>query len=1380
MTFNLFGPPTKDDIRVGYIDPDLGFVENATIGEANEYAIKNPGTTFVFRNGNNVVQYLNINEVNQLDPNSLISTDKCEGINQKKECGPPTIQMFGGGGIGAAGNPIIGRDGSLLAVDVVRGGNGYQYPPLVAARDNCNYGTGATLTAVLGEVTETIETYENESDFEDYEIPEDTEVGYGRRYGPDGEDLGEWEPRLYTDPGEDPIRKEVEEYEKIVRRLARVPFWTTRSAKPTKISCSDTRVIPQKYDVTFPAWNEFMNAYAISPVAPSNVKGSDFSGRLFTFEWTEDFPLDGEYTFRGLCDNVAQLYVDNLKVTDLKGFNDSVTPITKSITKGIHNIRIDLLNVPILQTKVLPVSPTEVDFTVFGKGAFKDLSFIFTSEDGKDSFTIDGAKKSNQTRNEKRKIRPNVNYKVVAKEDSKKYRLLEQGLIQKNKKNKEGPEGTSTKIFADYVSSGNDNDDIQITAGSGIFTSSNRRKVKARTTFDLTYRLDQSTSSSNSSSKNSTSSNLQVRKVFNTLDYIGKANRTLWRNNPTASSGDSLISQFGISPFDTTTKQAQTNSFAGTHTIIWDNVNFPVDGSYRIKIAVDDNVKLFIGDKQITHRGFVDISKANKDFNESRTFKAGKYTIRAELEQIKGKPLAKGNPMALAIDIEITTTEQVVVSPKSWNQNPMGISVTIDAPDPAVPKEPAPIQEGRCPPNPIWTTRFPDAKETWYPVKFNGSKSPQGKKEPWAKFFNRYAISPVRPLDTPGSDAGGILFTNSWEIDIPYDGFYKFAAQRDDTARIYVDGNLAFDIKTSGDDIWRDFRNKPKFQKVFISKGRHTIGIELENNKTETFSQISQKIFRTKDWQVSPVSQEYVNVDFVVYRQGGNSSTVPASFTFTSEDGKDSFTIVRPNIDRGTRNDKIKVRSNINYKVVANNSGRTGDSRLEQGLIKSGTQKRETGPGTSNKIFADFIGSSNDNDDLQITALNGTFTSSNKRSVGKRSTFDLVFKVDSSSSKSTSGQLTSGTTVDGVTYQGPTLFHYRDNRWGEFMNNHSLSPVIPGKDGDSKRKSFTWKNVKFPENGQYDITFLADNDARLIIGGVEVLRAQGFGDNPQTFKVNITEGTYDLVVDSEYPYTTSRTNTAQYFKEKNPTGFGIVIRKNVNVRNDYGKSWDENPMGIGAILIPPPCPKIIRGRGVVTDVIVNDPGNGYLRPIPQQQGYPVALRLKEVIVENPGINYSGDEQFDMSNGAELQPVFGPFGKVESVTVLNPGLGFTEYPEIRLISETGVNASFRPVFEVVRDPIVLPERLIQVTDLVGLKQTGYVDGRPYYGSVYYDQGVRYAGFYETVGDPVRIYDTLQESITAKVTTPASAIQRQGTDITNNDPRLNIPGTPENLI
>ena len=99
---------------------------------------------------------------------------------------------------------------------------------------------------------------------------------------------------------------------------------------------------------------------------------------------------------------------------------------------------------------------------------------------------------------------------------------------------------------------------------------------------------------------------------------------------------------------------------------------------------------------------------------------------------------------------------------------------------------------------------------------------------------------------------------------------------------------------------------------------------------------------------------------------------------------------------------------------------------------------------------------------------------------------------------------------------------------------------------------------------------------------------------------------------------------------------------------------------------------------------------------------------------------------------------------------------------------------------VRDPIVPdPDKLIQVTDLVGLKQTGYYQGRPYYGAVFYKDGVKYAGWYETAGELVPIYNTLQESIDAEVTTPPSAILRQGSDSSSNDKRLNLPGTPENL-
>ena len=51
---------------------------------------------------------------------------------------------------------------------------------------------------------------------------------------------------------------------------------------------------------------------------------------------------------------------------------------------------------------------------------------------------------------------------------------------------------------------------------------------------------------------------------------------------------------------------------------------------------------------------------------------------------------------------------------------------------------------------------------------------------------------------------------------------------------------------------------------------------------------------------------------------------------------------------------------------------------------------------------------------------------------------------------------------------------------------------------------------------------------------------------------------------------------------------------------------------------------------------------------------------------------------------------------------------TRYPDIYLSTRTGTNLKITPVTELVVDPIdVDPENVIQITDLAGLKQTGYI-------------------------------------------------------------------------
>ena len=74
-------PISNDNIKVGYISEDDGYVKGKSIAQANAYEKLNPGTTFIFLNGDNKVEYLSIDEVNQLTSKNLLRTDPCKVDN---------------------------------------------------------------------------------------------------------------------------------------------------------------------------------------------------------------------------------------------------------------------------------------------------------------------------------------------------------------------------------------------------------------------------------------------------------------------------------------------------------------------------------------------------------------------------------------------------------------------------------------------------------------------------------------------------------------------------------------------------------------------------------------------------------------------------------------------------------------------------------------------------------------------------------------------------------------------------------------------------------------------------------------------------------------------------------------------------------------------------------------------------------------------------------------------------------------------------------------------------------------------------------------------------------------------------------------------------
>ena len=1223
------------------------------------------------------------------------------------------------------------------------------------------------------------------------------------------------------------------------------------------------------------------------------------------------------------------------------------------------------------------------------------------------------------------------------------------------------------------------------------------------------------------------------------------------------------------------TGSASGDAHSGTHTIIWSNVTFPVSANYKIEIQVDDNVRLRIGDKvDIYKQGFTygesettydSFGNAVEAYNKgkfgatgkstySKFVERGTYTITADLEQIPGGELGwdEGkNSMVLGVNIEADiATKEVLDDSKSWNENPMGVAITVDSPLPLPPVQALPPWDGECPPNPIWHTRFPNATNRWSPVigfPF------------WSKVMNTYPISPIPPLDEPGTDGTGKVYSNSWTVDLPYDGEYGLRGAVDNWGRILIDGNpiqrftneelssidpTGVDNHTLGDPV----QKKPPLTRIPLTKGEHVITVEVENWKNyeipRTF--IDKKIFSTQDWQAPiPLKKSYVDVDFDVSIQtllgagieikglferskdygadgiGPPPEPVTAEdtfrvywhgvsgmeFKFTSADGSHEFTFKNSDYTSKSINTEgpIHVIPNMDYTVIGSYKGRanTGSDQVEQGLIPDsqfGSRRPdEKDTGTGKAIFADKLNSSNDNDDIQVECQAGLFTAgagipidfsgggdvdsfhltyrlsvpipeppsldddryrnlhdkftmkvekgrvydvrihsegkwrlTGERSVnastisyvglnarnnpikvngnrkrlffkdgsgndtngwfdidkvtggtakfnpsgksidvtgkdvqitltygwndrasnsgkaldqikigkttwnqsnskkgsqtrtitlssgyplggdgskhfqlrtqgdnviqmedlwgwegvgggaGRGPWFDDVvcttsegkfFDIQGETAKWCVGPDVSTTAVrNGVEYVGPRLYNYQHAAYGKFLNKKGVSPDYPAIGGVHDVINYTWSNVDFDTDGEYEFHFANDAHGSLYFDGEELIRG-AFDDVAgvsafdrlnfnigQRKKVFVNKGKHTIAVApsgrlGEKDIHTDglfRKLSADYYKgqqawENNPSAMAVNVTLKVETfpeegsaeaaalnlgpdyfRNRKGKSWVENPLAISAALIPAPCKQKAQGKGVVTRVEIIDPGCNYPPPNPPPgiTTYPVILTCPKIIVIDPGINYNPgtppetpgigtvtppgigtatvtpppgspppppDEdprppgepdkvRLVPDGGGDYKPKFDTFGRLTEVETVKPGMGFTQFPTVYIDSPTGTNAELVPVLVPERDPIYLsptPDQLIQVTDLVGIKQTGYYKGRPYYGAVFYKEGLRYAGYYETAGELIRVYDTLQESIDGEVTTPPSAIQRQGTDINSNDPRLNIPDTPQNL-
>jgi len=155
--------PCKTILGVGpaFNDPtDLrGIIDNANIANvatniANVAGLDFEGVQDVAEGVKSVVGAFDVFNPDSKKPGFASDLGGCY-TGPPQFCKPPTINIFGGGGDGAAAAPLFGfpdfgtGTASIIDIELTNPGNGYTYPPFVQVVDSCNQGYGAIARATV-------------------------------------------------------------------------------------------------------------------------------------------------------------------------------------------------------------------------------------------------------------------------------------------------------------------------------------------------------------------------------------------------------------------------------------------------------------------------------------------------------------------------------------------------------------------------------------------------------------------------------------------------------------------------------------------------------------------------------------------------------------------------------------------------------------------------------------------------------------------------------------------------------------------------------------------------------------------------------------------------------------------------------------------------------------------------------------------------------------------------------------------------------------------------------------------------------------------------------------------------------------------------------
>ena len=111
-----------------------------------------------------------------------------------------------------------------------------QYPPQVSMLDPTGIGAGAVITAGIASTATVYQTYEDEEDFEEYDLKtcSPPNVGFGSMYV-GGKNIGTWNPNQYLNSTVSPFEIEVRKYISELQNIQN-PWWTTHTQTPKKVT----------------------------------------------------------------------------------------------------------------------------------------------------------------------------------------------------------------------------------------------------------------------------------------------------------------------------------------------------------------------------------------------------------------------------------------------------------------------------------------------------------------------------------------------------------------------------------------------------------------------------------------------------------------------------------------------------------------------------------------------------------------------------------------------------------------------------------------------------------------------------------------------------------------------------------------------------------------------------------------------------------------------------------------------------------------------------------------------------------------------------------------------------------------------------------------